>query len=256
MSTEGYKTTSAGKINASYTNNDVVNKLTSLEPACHRDNQLPVLKTIKMFFIKKAELDTFTDTDILFTTQELVIDCKRKLLEWESISQNSLKVKFDELTRQRNELWLAKNHPSEALKTQENRDPGYRTTGEGAEGGKFPNIAHTGFKNPYDRDPDIVTKIDQSVYTGSEVKLLLAEVNKVVFQLSGEEQAAEQLKYINNFNDVDLKLTQIKELDNNFGSYKQFLKQNHDKHVQYLIQEKQLEQLEKEISDLAASIKL
>ena len=256
MSTEGYKKTSAGKINASYTNKDVVSKLTSLEPACHRDNQLPILNTIKMFFIKKAELDTFTDTDILFKTQELVIDCRRKLLEWESLSQNSMQVKFDELTRQRNELWLAKNYPSEALKTQEQRDPGYRTTGQEGEGGKFPDIAHTGFKNPYDRDPDIVTKIDQSMYTASEVKLLLAEVKKVVFELSGEEQAAEQLKYINNFNEVDLKLTQIKELDANFGFYKQYLHQNHDNHVKFLIQEKQLEQLEKEISDLAASIKL
>ena len=199
-----------------------------------------------MFFIKKAELDTFTDTDILFKTQELVIDCRRKLLEWESLSQNSMQVKFDELTRQRNELWLAKNYPSEALKTQEQRDPGYRTTGQEGEGGKFPDIAHTGFKNPYDRDPDIVTKIDQSMYTASEVKLLLAEVNKVVFELSGEEQAAEQLKYINNFNEVDLKLTQIKELDAKFGFYKQYLHQNHDNHVKFLIQEKQLEQLEKE----------
>jgi len=244
MSTDGYQTTSAGKINATYDNNHIVEKLVDLEPMCD-ETKLPVLKTIKMFFVKKAELDQYTEIDLLFDVEKTVLDCQRKLLEWSTSSHGGLQQQFDDLSYERNELWLAKTHPAESIKNPDKRNPI-----------EYPPVAYSGFKNPYDTDSDIVTKIDSNKYTGEEVKLLLEQVSQVVFELTGEEQRIAQLKYVKDYNNVTLKLTQVKDLADKLPAYREYLKANHKKHIEFLKQEKQLEQLKREISDLSASVKL
>ena len=48
-----------------------------MEPLCSPDDQLPTLKTIKTFFEKKDALDHYTNTDILFKTENLLSIAKR-----------------------------------------------------------------------------------------------------------------------------------------------------------------------------------
>jgi hypothetical protein len=252
MSNEGFKTTTSGKINATYTNKNIVDKLTAMEPLCSPDDQLPTLKTIKTFFEKKDALDHYTNTDILFKTEKLVIDCQKKILEWDKSTHDSLSAKFDELERKRNELWLLKNKPEIARQPNDQRPIEYQTFGSGdGVGSGFPDIAYSGFKNPYDRDPDIATKIDENKYTVEELNTILEEVRDVVFSKSGEEQAKAKLSYIEKYNTVDQKLTTISDIDKKFGNYKAYLNEKHGEHVKYLIKEKQLIQLKTEIEDLS-----
>ena len=71
MTTEGFEITGAGKINANYDNSNIVEKLTELEVMCDERTQLPVLNTIKKFFVAKAELDKYTNIDILLRLNDL-----------------------------------------------------------------------------------------------------------------------------------------------------------------------------------------
>lgn len=256
MSNEGFKSTTSGKINATYTNKDIVDKLIALEPLCSPDDQLPALKTIKTFFSKKDELDRYTNTEILFKTEKLVIDCQTKILEWDKHTPDSLSAEFDELKRKRNELWLLRNLPNVASEKNDHRPAEYRTDGTDENHGTgFPKISYTGFKNPYDRDADIATKIDENKYTVEELDTILEEVRDVVFSKTGEEQAKAKLTYVEKFNTVDQKLTIVSRLDEKFGDYKAYLTKMHDDHKEYLIKERQLLQLKTEIRDLSQSSK-
>ena len=223
------------------------------EPSCRFSIQS------KKFFVAKAELDKYTNIDILFETERLVIECQSKLLEWNSGSHGKLRSEFNEHQSRRNELWLAKNHPSISIQDNSTRPPEYQkgidNDGEESWGSGYPEISFGNFDNPYDTDRDIITKIDNNKYTDEEVKLLLQQVNKVVFELSGEEQANAKLKYIKDFTEVSLKLNQVKNLESKLPEYVKYLEENHEKHITFLKKEKQLDQLKKEIKDLTTSSK-
>ena len=125
----------------------------------------------------------------------------KEILEWDKSTPDSLSAKFDELERKRNELWLLKNKPEIARQTNDQRPIEYQTFNDGdGVGSGFPDIAYAGFKNPYDRDPDIATKIDENKYTVEELNTILEEVRDVVFSKSGEEQAKAKLSYIEKYN--------------------------------------------------------